>query len=310
MTDSKNSENGLHAPRRGKEQSAAYRLMAIYFVIGSAWILFSDKVLEFMVRDPGWYARLQTIKGWFYVAATSVLFGLFAFTELRRAAEMRDLREKDEKKIAAMLAEKNDLLQELHHRVKNNLQLVSSLISLRMDMVAEDETRRFFTEFLLRIKAIALAQDKLYASDDLAGIDLRALVQDVVEELAAQFSDRPVSFVLDSGGTMMVRLEKGVPLTLAVNEILLNSVAHAFPDGRTGRVAIELTEDGAGVHLSIRDDGVGFDPEKIPDDSIGFSLIRILVGQAGGSVAYNSPLTEKGGTEVRISVQQPKTPSE
>jgi two-component sensor histidine kinase len=291
-----------------KERAAAFRLMALYFVIGSLWILFSDKALEVLVPDPDQYAHLQTLKGWFYVAATSVLFGLFAFTELRLAAEMRNKREADEKKIASMLAEKNDLLRELHHRVKNNLQLISSLIYLRMDALPQDETRRFFSEFLLRIRAISLAQDRLYALEDLSGIDLRALVGEVVDELAIQYRDRSVRLAMAPGGTVLVRLDKGIPLSLAVNEVLLNAVAHAFPDGRPGRVTVELTEEGNGILLSVRDDGVGFDPAEVPEGSIGFSLIHILVCQAGGTVEYRSPLGSEGGTEVRIGVQEANTP--
>jgi two-component sensor histidine kinase len=284
--------------------------MAVYFVIGTAWILFSDNVLAFLVHDPARYARFQTVKGWFYVAATSVLFGLFAFAELRRLAEMRNRAEEDERRIAAMLEEKNALVRELHHRVKNNLQLISSLIALRMDTLPTNDTRRFFAEFLLRIKAISLAQDKLYALNDLSGIDLGELVRSVVEGLSEQFKDRPVRFTMDTEGNILIRLEKGVPLSLAVNEILLNAVAHAFPDGRPGHVAVELAERDTGLLLCIRDDGVGFDPEKVPAGSIGFALIEILVGQAGGSVEYESPLSEAGGTEVRITVQEEKAPSE
>jgi len=310
MTISKNSENSEASASRGERIGAvALRLMLVYFVVGSLWILFSDRVLGWMVADPIKYAEFQTVKGWFYVAATSVLFGLFVYAELRRMEELRSRKEKSERTVEAMLKEKDALLRELHHRVKNNLQLISSLISLRMDMLPHDEARRFFTEFLLRVRAISIAQDKLYALDELSGIDLGDLVRDVVNELAAQCRDRPIGFSFENDGTVMVHLEKGVPLSLAVNEILLNAVSHAFPDGRPGHVEVELTEGNAEVLILVRDDGVGFDPEKVPADSIGVSLIQILVGQAGGDVSYKSPVNAAGGTEVRIRFQEAKTPS-
>jgi len=277
--------------------------MVIYFFIGSIWILFSDTILGFLVRDPTKYAQFQTFKGWFYVAATSVLFGFFAYAEFHRREELRTHKEKGEKKIEAMLAEKDALLRELHHRVKNNLQLISSLISLRMDLLPKDETRRYFTEFLLRIRAISMAQDKLYALNELSGIDLSDLVRDVVNELSSQFRDKPIRFSFETDGSVLVHLEKGVPLSLAVNEILLNAVSHAFPDNRPGHVEVELTERDLGVLLCVRDDGIGFAPDRVEEGSIGFSLIRILVDQAGGTVHYKSPVNTGGGTEVRIRVQ-------
>lgn len=310
MPISKSSDD---APVRHKPQSElnrAFRLMAIYFIIGTLWILFSDHILEFMVPDPVRYARFQTFKGWFYVATTSVLFGLFAYGELRRSAELRARKEKDEKRIELMLAEKEALLRELHHRVKNNLQLISSLISLRMDMLPQDETRRYFTEFLLRIRAISMAQDKLYSLTELSSIDLGELVRDVVNELSAQFRDKPVRFSFETDGSVLVHLEKGVPLSLAVNEILLNAVSHAFPDGRPGHIEVELSEHDLGVLLCVRDDGIGFEPDKVDESSIGFSLIKILVGQAGGTVHYLSPMSSAGGTEVSIRVQAENPSSE
>ncbi len=308
MGTPENAADGANENYR-REWLATIRLILVYFLVGSAWILFSDRILAAMVSDPHRYAEIQTYKGWFYVAATSVLFGLFAFTELRRAAELRIKQERSERKVEEMLKEKDVLLRELHHRVKNNLQLISSLISLRMDMLPQDEAKRFFTEFLLRIRAISLAQDKMYALEELSSIDLGELARDVVGELSAQFTDRPIRFSCESDGTVLVHLEKGVPLSLAVNEILLNAVEHAFPDGRPGHIEVELSERNAGIRLLVRDDGIGFDPAKIPPNSIGVSLIEILVGQAGGTVAYRSPLGEAGGTEVAIQVQDPKTPS-
>ena len=131
----------------------------------------------------------------------------------------------------------------------------------------------------------------------------------MVDELAAQCRDRPIRFDVEAGEPVLVRLDKGIPLSLAVNEILLNAVAHAFPDGRPGRVTVALGEKGIGILLSIRDDGVGFNPGTVPEGSIGFSLIQILVAQAGGNVEYHSPLEDASGTEVRINVQAEDAPS-
>lgn len=303
-------EKGADEKRAGDGPwPVALRLMLLYFLIGSAWILFSDRALAALVDDPQVYAELQTYKGWFYVAATSVLFGLFAYAELKRSDELRRRQETGERKIAEMLKEKDALLRELHHRVKNNLQLISSLISLRMDMLDQAEAKRFFSEFLLRVRAISLAQDKLYALDALSGIDLGELVRDVVAELAAQYRDRPLRFSCESNGTVLIHLETGVPLSLAVNEILLNAVSHAFPDGRPGHVSVELSEEGAGLLLLIRDDGIGFDAKHVPADSIGVTLVQILVDQAGGTVGYRSPVGAAGGTEVSVRVAAPNAPS-
>jgi len=292
----------------------AFRLALIYFLIGSLWILFSDQILVALVPDPIVYARMQTLKGWFYVAVTSILFGVFALTELRRLSAARKL--EAELKLAAALAEKDALMRELHHRVKNNLQLISSLVSLRSEGMMDEGVRTLFVEFQTRIRAISLVQDKIYASGDMSRIDLGDLVKDLVSEFSSVFADnayRPASAAdgtphipgMENGvvsdtkralirfscvvdGTVLVQVDRAVPIILTLTEVLMNAVLHAFPDYEEGRVEVLVGRDADKVLVRVADDGVGFDPDMIPKDATGLQIVRSLAAQAGAKACFEA----------------------
>ncbi len=270
---------------------ASLRLAAIYLVVGALWILLSDRALSFFVRDPNVYMYMQTWKGWFYVAITSVVFALIARAELSRQAKLRN-------QLASALAEKEALLHELHHRVKNNLQLASSLVSLRMSSLEDEEARSFLAEHLSRLKAIALVQDKIYASNDVAMVDIVDYCKDASDEYSSLYPSWEIGFS-SSFKNYHISLEKAVAFALLLDEVVSNSIFHAFVGRQTGSVSIELApalREGALV-LSVRDDGTGFNPTSIEGDSIGFQLIKQLADQLSGSLEYHF----EGGTEFSLT---------
>lgn len=409
-----------------------FRLMALYFLVGTLWILFSDRALAVLAPDPATYASLQTIKGWFYVSTTSVLFGLFAYGAFKRREQLQHREETGERRyrtmietmsegvwtieaddtvsyvnpagrsmfkrelqeiigsrlsellrttaveptsagpasaepdfqairesiqllksgtpcrfeaalergdgsglwcrismtprfdesgvyrgaqalvsdiqahrdyelrIAAALAEKDAMLRELHHRVKNNLQLISSLISLRQDKLGSDDARRFFSEFLLRIRAISVAHEKMYAETERSRIDLVELINDIANEHAVYFQRQSIRFENQIEGPVPVDFEAAIPLSLAINEALLNAQIHAYPLNRPGAITIGLGRASGRLEVTIRDEGIGFDHVEGREETVGLTAIRLLIGQAGGETSIRSPLGPSGGTEVRI----------
>lgn len=185
------------------------------------------------------------------------------------------------------LREKEVLLKEIHHRVKNNLQVISSLLSLQSTRIEDPRLRRVFKESQSRVRAMALIHEILYDSKDLAGIRLEVYVGRIVDGLMRTYGADPgrVQLVVEAED-LRLGIDEMVPCGLAINELISNSLKYAFPDGREGRITIRVSQDeSGGIVLVVRDDGVG-----LPDDldlrssqGMGMGLVLGLVEkQLGG----------------------------
>lgn len=274
--------------------AAAFRLAGIYFLVGMVWILFSDRALAVCVQNSSTYAWFQTWKGFFYVIVTSVVFAMAAHRELLREAKLS-------KRLADSSAEQESLIRELHHRVKNNLQLASSLASLRIPRIENDETKAIFVEYLARLKTIALVQDKVYATGCLAIVNLGDYCSEAIAEYRGLYGRHDLSF-RGPGNAILVPVDRAVPFALLLDEVVSNAAVHAFGSDGAGSIVVEFSFDGASAFLSVRDDGVGFDPSEVLDDSLGLKLIGGLCEQLGGSYGYRF----EGGTifELRFPASQ------
>jgi len=179
------------------------------------------------------------------------------------------------------------LLEEVHHRVKNNLQVISSLLGLQARAISDPETRKKFEESKYRIQSMALLHEHLYQSDDLARIDFAEYIKRLAEQLFSVYgSSKRIRLVTDLE-PLHFDLDTAVPCGLIVNELLSNALKYGFPKGRTGTVRLELRHAGsAAVRLVVEDDGaglpVGFDWKN--SSSLGLRLVRTLAEQIGGRV--------------------------
>jgi PAS domain S-box-containing protein len=212
-------------------------------------------------------------------------------------------RKKSEEKIQTSLREKEILLREIHHRVKNNLAVISSLLRLR-SRSAPEEARRMFEDALDRIKAMAVAHEKLYQSDNLATLDVSDYVQSLVEHLfvsadnpgegvTPNFEIEPLSFGLDTA----------LPLGLLVTELVSNCLKHAFPQDSKGQVEISLRSvENDEYELVVSDNGIGI-PEYVDllnPGSLGLDLVANFVRQLHGAIE----VTGKNGTRVRVRFRE------
>ncbi|MDP1829322.1 MAG: PAS domain S-box protein [Archangium sp.] len=211
-------------------------------------------------------------------------------------------RNRNERRVRASLAEKEVLLREVHHRVKNNLQVVSSLLSLQANTVQDEPARIALDESRERIQSIALAHELLYRSDDLARIDFHAYLRELVKVLAAPFVRPEVSVELDLEAPVIeLPIDVSVPCGLLVNELLTNALRHAFPSGSPGRVTISCLRRDTLCELSVSDDGVGIAPGVVSGQprTLGLRLVNSLVRQLGGELEV---VVERGS---RFSVRFP-----
>jgi PAS domain S-box-containing protein len=188
--------------------------------------------------------------------------------------------------IVRALAEKTALLDEVHHRVKNNLQVVSSLLNLQMRH-APPEAQASLLESQHRVRAMALIHQLLYERRDFSEVDLGAYLM----RLAALLRDSlmrghpGLGLRTECDARVVLNLQRAVPCGLLVNELVTNAVKHAFPDGRPGQVLIALHRDADGAgRIVVEDDGIGL-PAHIEigaGSSIGFQLVPLLVDQLQG----------------------------
>jgi len=191
--------------------------------------------------------------------------------------------------ISRNLRDKEVLLREIHHRVKNNLQVVQSLLKMRARLLPVGESREAFDTTVERVSAMALLHERLYQTPDLSGLPLSNYIRDLFRDVVASNSLEPgqIQLRLDADD-IMLNIEFGVPFGLLVNELLCNSLKHAFPEGRHGIISIAVHRDESGVQLIVQDDGLGL-PENFDlaaSQSMGLKLAASLARQLGGRLEF------------------------
>jgi PAS domain S-box-containing protein len=197
-------------------------------------------------------------------------------------------RKRNEERIRASLKEKEVLLKEIHHRVKNNLQVISSLLNLQANQIRDKETAQVFRDSQSRVRAMSLVHERLYQSSDLARIDFAGYVEDVTRHLLRSYQSGPrgVRLKVDVD-PVSFNIDTAIPCALIINELVSNSLKYAFPNGKDGEILIRLnTTENNDLNLCISDNGVGF-PHNVSwekTDSLGLQLVRSLTDQLNGSI--------------------------
>jgi PAS domain S-box-containing protein len=207
-------------------------------------------------------------------------------------------RKQAEEQVKASLKEKEILLQEIHHRVKNNLALVGSLLTLQAGY-ADETHRRMFDDLEARVRSMALAHEKLYQSESLADLKIGEYVSGLVDHLVAATSmGAPIRLVKEIDDVSF-GIDTAIPLGFLLTELVSNSLKHAFSDGREGEIRICLQSVGDNeFELAVSDNGVGM-PEDIDlsnPASLGMDLVDAFVHKLKGS----SKIVRDNGTQVRI----------
>jgi len=218
-------------------------------------------------------------------------------------AVARDIsvRKKTEEQLRASLQEKEVLLKEIHHRVKNNLQVISSLLYLQSQSAGNEALLGMFQDSQNRIRSMALVHERLYMSTDLNRIDMDGYLRDLVTGLVRSMcpSGSPIT-VTTSAENLFLNIETAIPCGLIVNELVTNSLKYAFPGGEHGEITVSLAASVFPRYiLSVRDTGVGL-PEQISVEgtqSLGLHLVSILASQLEGVVET----TRSGGTMFTIT---------
>jgi PAS domain S-box-containing protein len=223
-----------------------------------------------------------------------------------------DVTERNKIQVALEVSvrEKSALLKEVHHRVKNNLQVITSLLRMEGRRSATADTRQVLAEMQGRIRSMALLHESLYRSGTLASVDLGAYLGDLAKQAFQAQQVRPggvrLTLALDS---IAVGMDQAIPLGLLVNELISNCLKHAFPQDRTGEVRVTLQLDSARAHwcLCVADTGVGLPPdfEVLRGQSLGLQLVDDLTLQLSGTMEVASQPNAGATFSVRFNPVEP-----
>jgi PAS domain S-box-containing protein len=229
--------------------------------------------------------------------------------ELARANEALQAeiaeRRRAEGQLKASVDEKEVLLREIHHRVKNNLQTISSLLYLQSRRTEDEQILGVLQDSQGRVRSMSLVHEKLYQSRDLARIDFDEYVRNLVSYLLRSYGiDSDVIKLRIGVRDVFLSVDTAIPCGLIINELVSNSLKHAFPDGRGGEICINLGPDGDGrLVLVVSDDGVGW-PEDLDfknTTSLGLQLVNSLVKQLEGTIE----LDQRRGVSFKITFIEP-----
>jgi PAS domain S-box-containing protein len=215
-----------------------------------------------------------------YRGKPTIIATLLDITEAKKAEESM--------KVA--LAEKTVLLKEVHHRVKNNMQVISSLLELQSDSIPDEISRAFIQESQNRIRSMALIHERLYQSKNFASIDLGEYIGDLSQYLFTSYTmgSERVSLKIDAGN-FALDIDRAVPCALIINELISNSLKHGFPDGRRGEISVRVGSEGGRIILEVADTGVGM-PAGLDfrtTETLGLQLVNLLAKQLRGHVSFD-----------------------
>ena len=202
--------------------------------------------------------------------------------------------------LRSSLREKDVLLQEIHHRVKNNLQVIASLLNIQVFSETSEGARQALLESQTRIQSMALVHQLLYQSKDLAQIDFAEYIGNLTERLAQTYMTSPdrVRMVSSAAG-IRLDVDRAIPCGLILNELVTNALTHAFPEGRRGTITVMFQQENDNITLTVADDGVGLTKPVDFDDirSFGLQIARTLTHQLDGTIE----ITSTRGTVARVT---------
>lgn len=202
------------------------------------------------------------------------------------------------------LDERDVLLKEIHHRVKNNLQVISSLLNLQAGSLDDDIAKDAVKEGQHRVKSMALIHQKLYSADDVRGVNVQGYLEQLCAELFKAFGvdQDKVDYRIDTSNLKM-DIDTVIPLGLIINELITNSIKYAFQNSENGLLEISIKEEGVNLFVLVKDNGIGMDEEAMKaSNSFGWKMIKSLSRKLKAEILVNG----ESGTSVQLKLARYK----
>lgn len=208
-----------------------------------------------------------------------------------------ELRMASETALEQSLKEKEILLQEINHRVKNNLNLIKSIIQLQINRIPVKSEQNELKKLNRRVLSVAIVQDLLFSLDSLDSLDFRDYLQELIKSLFSGYTNINITYdIVMSGYPIYLESKKITSIGLIINEVITNAVKYAFPDCKSPHINIELSQMGESIFLKIKDNGKGY-PTDFEIEGLGLKLIRSLTANLKGEVNFEN---KQGGNMTLI----------
>lgn len=232
-----------------------------------------------------------------------IVFTVLLFLLLLLAYKAISNNRKKNRLLQKQNQEKEFLFKEIHHRVKNNLEIVSSLLSLQSAQIQDTDVLNAMAESQHRVQSMGMIHQKLYMGKNLAAVEMKDYFKNLADYIVDAYGMEKRISVEVAMDACELDVDMAIPIGLIVNELLTNALKYAFPDQRIGKVHISLMKTKGKLQLDVIDDGVGMAiKNKVPDNGFGTQLVALLTKQLDGKIALN---TQKG-TSVSIQFQSKK----
>lgn len=240
---------------------------------------------------------------YFIMAISGLLIASILGFTVKKNIQKNATLAKQKKLLEAALNEKNTLLKEVHHRVKNSFQIVSSLLYLQSENSEDKEAKIAIKEAENRVRSMVLVHQKLYNKDELVGIDTKEYITDLVKDIidSHHFKEEKIKYELNIV-SLVLDIETITPIGLILNELIINCLKHAFKEEKKeSKIIVSFTEDNNKLLLTVKDNGKGFEGE-IKSSSFGITLMKALSKKLKATLQYNSKVGI--GTEATLNIKK------
>lgn len=232
--------------------------------------------------------------------ASLLLLALMVFYLYRQTQKSHQLLTEKNQVVEKALAEREILLKEIHHRVKNNLQIISSLLSLQSKSTQDSSAQDAIAESRNRVKSMSLIHEQLYQVDTMSGVDMKPYLDRLITSLTSSYGiDIERIAVNVQCDPIWLDVDSAIPLGLIINELVSNSMKYAFPGKRSGEITIALLDRKEQLSLTVTDTGVGFSEAQQNGHSFGLSMIRSLMRKLKAEMN----MTSTDGTTVQLTIR-------
>ncbi len=240
-------------------------------------------------------------------AGSLLLVSLLIFYQYKMKQKSNALLTDKNQTIARSLHERETLLKEIHHRVKNNLQIISSLLSLQSKTTNDAATQGAISESRNRVKSMSLIHEQLYQEDTISGVEIKDYITRLVSSLTSSYGlDTDRVEIQIEAENILLDVDSAIPLGLIINELVSNAMKYAFPDQRTGVILILLKDNMNELLLRVQDDGVGMDTSKKTNQSFGLSMVNSLMRKLKAEmniVSQTGLAADRQGTSVQLTIK-------
>jgi two-component sensor histidine kinase len=208
--------------------------------------------------------------------------------------------------ISVSLSEKEVLLKEIHHRVKNNLQVISSLLNLQSKSIIDEKALAALNEGRNRVKSMALIQQNLYRDDNLTGVDIKDYIEKLINSLFVSYNIETAKIKLQTNiEQLQLDVDTVIPLGLIINELISNALKYAFVNKQNGLLQVMLYIQNTQLVLCVKDDGIGMDNDDLNKNnsaSIGFKLVQSFLQKLEATMNVE----KNNGTTITLTINKYK----